>query len=134
MVGPGRVCPPHVTKPRSHHGAGLRRIPEGGDALRPAANLDAKLTARELGLALGVTPQLVNRWHTDGYLDRDGERVWLPEAGRNWRGHRLFRYLDGAKAEAATRRSPKSFRSGSRDTSGWAELDRKPVTDLARTS
>lgn len=98
--------------------------------MRQTADPNAKLTARELGLALGVSPQLVNRWHTDGYLNADGERVYLVEAGRNWRGHRQFRYLDGAKAEAATRRSPKSYRKP-RD---WAALNRKPATTLARTT
>ncbi|MBM0235947.1 hypothetical protein JNW88_00395 [Micromonospora sp. ATA32] len=95
--------------------------------MRPTADPNAKLTAKELAVALGVSPQLVNRWHTDGYLNRDGERVFLSEAGRSWRGHRLFRYLDGAKAEGATRRSPKSFRKP-RD---WAALDRKPASELA---
>ncbi|MET8278262.1 hypothetical protein [Micromonospora sp. NPDC005174] len=92
--------------------------------MRPGANPDAKLTAAQLALALNVTPQLVNTWHTDGYLT-NGERVYLPEAGRNWKGHRLFRYLDGAKAEAATRQSPRSFRKpcAVRD---WDALDRKP--------
>lgn len=89
--------------------------------MRPTANPDAKLTARQLAHALGVTPQLVNTWHTDGYLTPTGERVHLPEVGRNWKGHRLYRYLDGAKAEAATRRSPKSFR---KPRGQWAELDR----------
>lgn len=76
----------------------------------PSADPDTPLTAKELALALGVSPQLVNRWHTDGYLNRDGEHVCLPMADRNRRGHRRFRYLDGARAEAATRRSAKSFR------------------------
>lgn len=98
--------------------------------MRQTADPNAKLTARELATALGVSPQLVNRWHTDGYLNRDGERVFLPLADRDWRGHRRFRYLDGAKAEAATRRSPKSFRK-LRD---WAALDRKPTGKLARTA
>ncbi|MFG1659064.1 hypothetical protein ACGFIY_21280 [Micromonospora chersina] len=95
--------------------------------MRQTADPDAKLTAAELGKALGVSAQLVNRWHTEGYLNRDGMRVFLPMADRNWRGHRRFRYLDGAKAEAATRRSPKSYRK-QRD---WAALDRKPTARLA---
>ncbi|WP_431728600.1 hypothetical protein [Verrucosispora sp. TAA-831] len=89
----------------------------------PAANPDAKLTARQLALALGVTPQLVNTWHTDGYLTPGGDRVYLPEAGRNWKGHRQFRYLDAAKAEAATRRSARSHRKP-RTAEEWAETDR----------
>jgi hypothetical protein len=93
--------------------------------MRPTADPNAKLTAKELATALGVSPQLVNRWHTDGYLDAAGQRVFLAEADRNWRGHRRFRYLDGAKAEAATRRSPKSFRKPRR-VGDWAALDRKP--------
>lgn len=97
--------------------------------MRPAANPNAKLTARQLGLALGVSPQLINRWHTDGYLTAKGERVYLPEVGRNWKGHRLFRYLDGAKAEAATSKSPKSYRNPR--VVDWAALDRKPT---ARTT
>lgn len=92
--------------------------------MRPVANSEAKLTARELATVLGVSPQLVNTWHRDGYLNAAGERVHLPEVGRNWRGHRLFRYLDGARAEAATRRSPRSFRKT--DRTDWAALDRKP--------
>lgn len=88
----------------------------------PSVDPDTRLTAKELALALGVSPQLVNRWHTDGYLNRDGEHVYLPMADRNRRGHRRFRYLDGARAEAATRRSPKSFRK----PNGWAEVNRKP--------
>ena len=95
--------------------------------MRQTANPDAKLTARELALALGVSPQLVNTWHTDGYVNRDGVRVYLPLADRNWQGHRRFRYIDGAKAEAATRRSPHSVRKP-RD---WAALDRKPDRALA---
>lgn len=98
--------------------------------MRPTADPNAKLTAAELAAALGVSPQLVNRWHTDGYLNRDGDRVFLPLADRNWRGHRRFRYIDGAKAEAATRRSPKSYRKP-RD---WAALDRKPTSALAHTN
>jgi hypothetical protein len=94
--------------------------------MRPVADPGAKLTACELATALGVSPQLVNRWHTVGYLAGDGERVFLAEAGRNWRGHRLFRYLDGARAEAATRRSPRSFRKSGRPAADWAALDRKP--------
>ncbi|WP_433460713.1 hypothetical protein [Micromonospora sp. CA-248212] len=92
--------------------------------VRPGANPDAKLTAAQLALALGVTPQLVNTWHTDGYLT-NGERVYLPEVGRNWKGHRLFRYLDGAKAESATRRSPRSYRKP-RAIRDWDALNRKP--------
>ncbi|MEV1013761.1 hypothetical protein AB0I89_23710 [Micromonospora sp. NPDC049801] len=95
--------------------------------VRPGANPDAKLTAAQLALALGVTPQLVNTWHTDGYLNADGERVYLTEAGRNWKGHRLFRYLDGAKAESATRRSPRSYRKP-RPGRDWDALDRKPIS------
>lgn len=95
--------------------------------MRPAADPHAKLTAAQLGQVLGVSPQLVNYWHTDGYLTPDGERAHLPEAGRNWKGHRLFHYIDGAKAEAATRRSEKSFRKPRR--TDWADLDRKPVLD-----
>lgn len=98
--------------------------------MRQTADPDAKLTAAELGKVLGVSAQLVNRWHTEGYLNRDGVRVFLPMVDRNWRGHRRYRYLDGAKAEAATRRSPKSYRKR-RD---WAALDRKPSTKLATTS
>lgn len=94
--------------------------------MRPIADPQAKLTARELATVLKVSPQLVNTWHRDGYLNGDGERMFLPEAGRNWRGHRLFRYLDGAKAEAATRRSPRSFRKPGRPGVDWAALDRKP--------
>jgi hypothetical protein len=94
--------------------------------VRPVADPEAKLTARELATALKVSPQLVNTWHRDGYLNGDGERMFLPEAGRNWRGHRLFRYLDGARAEAATRRSPRSFRKSGRPATDWAALDRKP--------
>lgn len=96
------------------------------------ANPDAKLTARQLATALGVSPQLVNRWHTDGYLNHNGERVYLPSVGRNWKGHRLFRYLDGAIAEAVTRQSPKSFRKPLRrpatGPNSWAERDRKQPT------
>ena len=88
----------------------------------PTANPDAELTARELATALGVSPQLVNRWHTYGWLNADRERVYLPEAGRNRKGERLFRYIDGVRAEAATRRSPKSYRKPRRD---WDALNRK---------
>lgn len=95
--------------------------------MRQTADPNAKLTARELAVALGVSPQLVNTWHTDGYVNRDGERVFLPMVDRNWKGHRRFRYLDGAKAEAETRRSRHSFRKP-RD---WAALDRKPATRAA---
>jgi phytoene/squalene synthetase len=88
----------------------------------PAANPDAELTARELATALGVSPQLVNRWHTYGWLDADRNRVYLAEVGRNRKGERLFRYIDGVRAEAATRRSPKSYR---KPRGGWSDLNRK---------
>lgn len=81
--------------------------------MQAGADPDAKLTARELALALGVTPQLVNTWHTTGYMNRDGVRVYLPEVGRNRKGHRQFRYIDGVRAEACTRRSPSSYRKAS---------------------
>jgi hypothetical protein len=106
--------------------------------VRPTANPNAELTARQLAAALDVTPQLVNRWHTDGYLNRAGERVYLAAVGRNRLGHRLFRYLDGAIAEAATRQSPKSYRKPvRRPASGagsWAERDHKPTAQFVHAS
>lgn len=130
-LGPAKPAHKHLGKPRSPYGAGLSRVPEQGVTVRPGANPDAKLTAAQLALALNVTPQLVNTWHTDGYLNADGERVHLPEAGRNWKGHRLFRYLDGAKAEAATRRSARSYRKP-RPARDWDTLNRKPSDADAR--
>lgn len=100
--------------------------------MRTGVNPNAELTAKQLAFVLGVSPQLVNHWHTDGYRTPDGQHVHLPEAGRNRQGHRLFRYLDGAKAEAATRQSPKSYRKPGRSVADWAALDRKPSTSLAR--
>lgn len=74
-------------------------------------NPDAKLTARQLATVLGVSPQLVNRWRTFGWIDPvTKERRYLQVADRNTVGDRRYRYLDGAQAEAATRKSDKSFR------------------------
>lgn len=88
------------------------------------ADPNALLTARQLAQALSVLPQLVNRWHTKGYLNAAGERVYLTEAGRNDKGERLFRYIDAAIAEATTGNSAKSYRKVSKRRGTWAELDR----------
>lgn len=74
------------------------------------ADPNALLTARQLAEALGVTQQLVNYWHTDGYLNAAGERVFLDSPKRNRKGARLFRYIDAAVAEATTGASAKSYR------------------------
>lgn len=69
--------------------------------------------------AAGVSPETVKKWASRGWVDPDtGERRTLPVAGRDWRGHPLYRYTDVMAAERATRR-----RGRKRGQQHWAAMN-----------
>src|SRR5688500_6542649 len=97
--------------PRPSHRAGAFALPEEVAVDRlygPNALLPAFLLARRLALSR----QLVNYWHKSGKLEQAGEGV---------DGRPLFRFIDGAKLEAAMRDNPNSRRKPRRD---WDTRDR----------
>lgn len=57
-------------------------------------NPDELLTTAQAAELAGVTPQAVRVWHHRGHLE---------PAGRNDRGHNLWRLVDVARAEHHTR-------------------------------
>lgn len=71
------------------------------------------ITADEAAALCKVTAIAVRHWANRGYVGLDGERTKLPVAGTDRTGRRLYRMLDVAKAERATR-----GRSGRRSARG----------------
>lgn len=61
------------------------------------------ITADEAARHCGVTAKTVRAWANRGYTDPTGKRVQLPVSGCDRSGRRLYRLLDVAKAEHATR-------------------------------
>jgi predicted transcriptional regulator of viral defense system len=57
-------------------------------------DLDALLTAQDAANVCGVTPATIRQWASRGIL---------PRAGRDERGRTLYRLIEVAKAEHATR-------------------------------
>ncbi len=64
----------------------------------------------EAAQAAQVSVNVISNWRNKGWLDRDGQRKYLPVAGRDYRGMPLYRYGDVLNAERETRRSGKSHR------------------------
>lgn len=76
--------------------------PDDNDELRPGDAVTATQFARELGFNRSV----VNTWVTRGYLDEDGERVYVKARGRIWQQGRwvpVYLWKDLTAAEKATR-------------------------------
>lgn len=68
-----------------------------GKALDSAQGIDDLITATQAAALCGVTTQCVNNWVARGHLNASG----LDERGR-----KLYRVIDVAKAERATRDHP----------------------------
>lgn len=66
---------------------------------------------------MGVKPATIRTWTRRGYTDRDGTEQRLYPCGMDENGRKLYRLLDVAKAERATRK-----RAG-------RQLPRPPVSD-----
>lgn len=69
--------------------------------------LEELITATEAARRLQVTVAAVTNWATRGYRSETGEKVVLPVRGLNERGHKLYRFIDVALAERATREHAK---------------------------
>lgn len=76
-------------------------MPQG--AVLTADGVDSLITAGEAAGLCGVRAVTIRNWANRGYLDRAGTRVMLPVSGRDRQGRNLYRVLDVAKAEHATR-------------------------------
>lgn len=77
-------------------------MPPDEDELRPGDAVTAAQFVKEIGYDVSV----VSRWTTRGYLNEDGERVYVKPSGRIWsRGRWVAVYLwkDLGAAEKATR-------------------------------
>jgi hypothetical protein len=61
------------------------------------------LTTAQAAEIAHVRPSAITNWVKRGYLLATGERAYLPVADRDDRGRPLYRFLDVAKAERATR-------------------------------
>ncbi|MBA0047728.1 hypothetical protein [Mycobacteroides sp. LB1] len=67
--------------------------PEGADSL---------VTAEEAATICGVRSVTVRQWASRGY-GRAKDKIKLAQSGQDDRGRKLYRLLDVAKAEHATR-------------------------------
>lgn len=65
--------------------------------------IDSLITSTEAANLAGVTVAAISNWRERGYLTRDGQRVHLAPAEHDQRGRPLYRWIDVAKAERATR-------------------------------
>lgn len=65
--------------------------------------VESLITAEEAAALCGVSSRAVKNWANRGYVDKTGSRVRLPVAGRDRQGRNLYRQIDVAKAEYATR-------------------------------
>lgn len=61
------------------------------------------VTASEAASLCGVSAVTIRAWANRGYRGADGVVVKLPVIGRDRQGRNLYRLLDVAKAEHATR-------------------------------
>lgn len=76
-------------------------MPQG--AVLTANGVDSLITAGEAAGLCGVRAVTIRAWASRGYVDRHGDRVLLPVSGRDRQGRNLYRVIDVAKAEHATR-------------------------------
>lgn len=65
--------------------------------------LDSLITAKEAAALCGVSAVTIRTWSSRGYIDTRGEGQKLEPKGRDRQGRNLYRLLDVAKAENATR-------------------------------
>lgn len=80
----------------------------GGQALTAAAiqapaGIDTLVTASEAAQLCGVTVAAISNWASRGYTKRDGTKTTLAATDTDRHGRKLYRILDVAKAERATR-------------------------------
>lgn len=61
------------------------------------------LDVHDAAALLGVKPVTIWSWYTRGYISPDGTRNRLRVAGFNEHGRRMYRLIDVAEAERATR-------------------------------
>lgn len=66
-------------------------------------SLEAKLTANQAAGIAGVSVATIRQWASRGYVTPDGDRNYLKAVDRNEHNHPLYRLIDVAKAERATR-------------------------------
>ena len=84
-----------------------------------AEGADSLITAIQATRICGVTPQTVRKWCSRGYIDSDGQRRQLSVAQLDEQGHKLFRLLDVAIAERATRYSGRGRKRRADELSDW---------------
>ncbi|QMU22516.1 hypothetical protein [Gordonia rubripertincta] len=65
--------------------------------------VDSLITGAEAATLCGVSESTIRRWTHRGYVDRNGAGQRLAAAGRDRNGRNLYRLIDVAKAENATR-------------------------------
>jgi hypothetical protein len=97
------LCP---KPPTAHAGRGFRRL-EATATMQTAVlapeGVDSLVLASEAAGLCGVAEVTIRRWAHRGYVDRTGTRQTLLVSGKDTRGRNLYRLLDIAKAERATR-------------------------------
>jgi hypothetical protein len=65
--------------------------------------LESLLSTTDAASIAGVSVAAVSNWRERGYLGPEGQRVYLEPAGYDHRNRPLYRWIDIAKAEHATR-------------------------------
>lgn len=65
--------------------------------------LESLISTKDAAYMAGVTLAAISNWRERGYVNALGERVHLVPADYDSRGRPLYRWLDVAKAERATR-------------------------------
>jgi hypothetical protein len=65
--------------------------------------LESLLSTTDAASIAGVSVAAVSNWRERGYLNCNGERVYLEPAGYDRRNRPMYRWIDIAKAEHATR-------------------------------
>lgn len=68
--------------------------------------LESLISTTDAANLAGVTVAAISNWRERGSLTPTGERVHLAPAGHDGRKRPLYRWIDVAKAERATREGP----------------------------
>lgn len=65
--------------------------------------IESLLSTTDASRLAGVSVAAISNWRERGYLDATGKRVHLEPAATDRRGRPMYRWIDIAKAEHATR-------------------------------